>query len=93
MCLEKTIESLGLVLGLIGAILIGRTKWTVNGTFAEHPMWSGILGEARGSIQGLTSVPANAGGWRWGWRFIWAGFALQLISVWLGTALTALHSH
>ena len=91
MYLEKTIESLGLLLGLVGAILIGRTKWTVGGTFAEHSMWRGIHGEARGSIEGLTYEPANAGEWRWGWRLMWGGFGLQFIAVWLGIALAALH--
>lgn len=84
MYLEKAVGSLGLILGVIGAILVGRTKWNVSGRFRENPMWAGIVGEAQGTIEGLTSVPANTCEWRWGWRLIWAGFSLQLISGWLG---------
>lgn len=77
------IQTAGLALSVIGAILVGRMSWTFNVIGQPRPLDPDTYGNPKVSVGGATSAPADLPRWRCGWRLIWAGFIVQAIATWL----------
>ncbi len=70
--LMKALETLALVIGIWGTILVGKTQWTVSGEARIRDLAGMVGGGARGSVSGQTVTPQKPSEWARGWRLITA---------------------